>query len=101
MLGSGGKTEFIRCKVVPVIDQYLLQFFSLQNQMNLLQLFESNSGVAQLVEQLLHTEKAVGSSPTTGTNASVCQWLDEQTLNLWILVRVQAGALQKRHSDGV
>lgn len=25
--------------------------------------------------------------------ASVCQWLDEQTLNLWILVRLQAEAL--------
>lgn len=24
--------------------------------------------------------------------ASICQWLDEQTLNLWILVRVQVGA---------
>ena len=24
--------------------------------------------------------------------ASICQWLDEQTLNLWILVRAQVGA---------
>lgn len=36
-----------------------------------------------------------GSNPPHGTNtyASVCQWLDERTLNPWILVRVQAGAL--------
>lgn len=24
--------------------------------------------------------------------ASICQWLDEQTFNLWILVRAQVGA---------
>ena len=28
--------------------------------------------------------------------ASICQWLDEQTLNLWILVRIQVGALQTK-----
>lgn len=30
-------------------------------------------------------------------HASICQWLDEQTLNLWILVRIQVGALQIKY----
>lgn len=47
------------------------------------------ASVAQLVAQLTLNQWVEGSSPSWGTKiGSICQWLDEQTLNLWIRVRI-------------